>query len=294
MNNSDALARSNAFPIRNLVWLTLVWATLVGAVLIWQSYNYTGFFAWVAEQQFRLFDRLFPTATILLVVFILSLPLLILIALRLRRRHKKYGSPSAREVLARDISLRKVLGFIAIAAFVGAAILMLIGQSIGSLTDKPIANLSFQTGAAPTSGYIDTRALVLTDRISFYREALPLAGRTLYVVPVVENADSKAIKYFLEIPKQDAEPAQRRDISGFMKAQSVPGGLAQLYENAGYDISEPTYIIFEDHISARWPWFSAAGTATVAGLLLLLGVLVQTVSIRRQSKKLKEAVNSKL
>lgn len=278
-------------PVRMIAWIGLAWALVVSAILVWQAYNYTGVYGWIAEWQFRHFERLYPIATIAIIVALLSLPFILIVLFRTRRRRQLYGSPPEQIVLRREGLVSKTLTGLAIAAGIISIGLAIAGLAIGGLAERPITNLSFAPDAAPTSGDVKSRAVVMTNRIGYYREGNFLAGRDLYVAPVAANTESTSIKYFMEIQERAASPARIQDISGFMKAQALPGGLEQLYENAGYQIDDQTYVIFADRASARWPLLSAAGAMAVMTLLLLIGFALQKVYLRRQINKSRRSVN---
>lgn len=273
-------------PIRGLVWLLMGWAALVALVLIWQAYTYTGFFAWLAERQFALFDMHFPAATILLLIFLLSLPIILLILLRLSKRRRKYGPISPEQSLDRNRIVQKWLVSFCLLSLIVAGGLALTGYGIGAFSEKPTTRLMFEPSAQPSDGYVEARTLVLTDRLAFYRQGTALSGRKLLVAPVVRDADDKNIKYFLKIAEQEATPARILEFEGFLKEEAVPGGLAELYRNAGYSVADQTFIIFEDHLSARWIWYSYAISACFGALFFLLGYLVVSVFNRRVKKQI--------
>lgn len=290
MTESDS-ASDQKMPVRKIAWIGLAWAMVVSAVLVWQAYNYTGIYASIAEWQFRNFERLYPIATIALIVALLSLPFVLIIIFRKRRRRQLYGSPPGQVMLRREGLVSRSLAGLAIAAGLIALGLAIAGLAIGGLGERPLTNLSFAPDAAPTSGDVKSRAVVMTNRIGYYREGNFLAGRDLYVAPIAANTQSTNIKYFLEIQDRAASPARVQDITGFMKAQALPGGLEQLYENAGYEIDDRTYVIFEDRASARWPLLSAAGAMALMALLLAIGFALQKLYLRRQVNKRRRSAN---
>jgi len=120
--------------MHKLVWLLVGWGALVAAFFWWQAYNYVGFFAWIAERQFALFDELYPVATIVLIALILCLPLIVLILFRMAKRRRKYGPATPQQSLDSNRRIQKWLGGVGIAALLVAGGLVLYALSVGSFT----------------------------------------------------------------------------------------------------------------------------------------------------------------
>lgn len=259
----------------------------MAAVLAWQAYAYSGLFSLLAEWQFRTFDRMFPIATIALVVFVLSLPFIILIGVRLWRR-RKAGEPIIRKRLRiSDIVVQKTFAALTISAAIVSLVLAVLGLRIGGTGDSEKASgvLEVSDVAIADGSRVRARAWTLTNRVGFYIERFVVTGRELYVVPLASGLEDAGIQVFLEVPRPPSLGEQgwieegriaperrpeRREVTGVVRRAALPGGLERLYQNAGYRIEHPTYVIFKDTPSARWPFFSAA--ADIAILALLLGI----------------------
>lgn len=286
MNEHQDQAHSRSrIRIRTIGYVGLAVATVVALILTWQSFIYRGLFAALAEWQFRNWDRMWPFATIATLTGLVLLPFVLLVAWRLRRRRRLLGRADRLTVVARDTLIASVLKILAIVFGIIAAILVVYAFSIGTLADKPVANLSLEESATPEAGLVNARGTVMTDRVGYYRERLVFFGRDLYVAPLANSGTDNSIRFFVEIPQQDLERPERREFEGFLRRSAVPGGLERLYQNAGYEISRPTYIIFQDLSSARWPFFSAAGDLGLIALLLAICWLV----LRRHIGKIKDA-----
>lgn len=244
-------------------------------------------FSLLAEWQFRTFDRMFPIATIALVVFLLSLPFIILIAVRLWRR-RKTGEPLIRRSLRiSDIVVLKTFAGLTIFAAIVSLVLAVLGLRIGGTgdSDRPSGVLEVSGVAVADGTRVRARAWTLTNRVGFYIERFVVTGRELYVVPLTSDVDDTGVQVFLEVPRPPSLGEQgwidqdriaperrpeRREVTGVVRRAALPGGLERLYRNAGYRIEHPTYVIFEDAASARWPYLSAA--ADIAILTILLGL----------------------
>ena len=114
----------------------LAWASLVIAVLAWQTYAYSGVIAFLAEWQFRNFDRFFPIATIALLTALLVLPFVIVLMIRLRRMAKD-APPSRHEIIRRQTVGRRFTQVLSIGSFAAALIVVVIGVSAPGLNEKP-------------------------------------------------------------------------------------------------------------------------------------------------------------
>lgn len=271
--------------VRTIAYIGMAVATVVAAVMVYQAYTYQRLFAWLAEWQFRYLDHMYPFATIALITGLVSLPFVILIVARLRRRRRLFGRPDRAILLRRDTLVAIGLKYSAAAFAVGAVVLMILGFMITPIGDKPAVQLSLNSPAAPTRGLIAAEGTLLTDRIGLYRERFVITGRDLYVAPLVPTGSDTAIRYFVQVPQRDAGEPERRKISGILRPDAMPGGLRRLYENAGYTIGSPIYVIFDDARSSRWPFLSAASDLGLLAFLLAACWLI----MRRHLKQLREA-----
>ncbi|GGB75464.1 hypothetical protein [Blastomonas aquatica] len=269
------------YSVHRISWFATAWGLLVIAVLVWQSYSYTGVFAWLAEWQFRRFDRMFPVVTIFLLTLLLILPALLLIGWRLRERRRLYGRANLGLLTRRGTFLGKWLAILSGLFFIVSVGLALFGLSVSSGDDQPVRSFSL-TNPAPAAGReVQARAWVRTDRIGYYRERLIFTERDLYVAPLTVGENPSDIQVFIQVsPTKDAVAAKRRVIKGFLREAAIPGALERLYQDAGYRIKRPTYLVFQAGTSARWPFLSAAADLALIALLLGLGALLTRRHVR--------------
>ena len=285
MSEAETVARPRErVSVRTIAYIGMAAATVVAAVMVYQAYTYQRLFAWLAEWQFRHLDHMYPFATIALITGLVSLPFVILIVVRLRRRRRLFGRPNRAILLRRDSLVATGLMYSAAVFAVGAVVLLILGFLITPIGDKPAVQLSLNNPAAPTRGLIATDGTLLTDRVGLYRERFVITGRDLYVAPLVPTDRDTAIRYFVQVPQRDAGEPERRKISGILRPDAMPGGLRRLYENAGYTIGSPTYVIFDDARSSRWPFLSAASDLALLAFLLAACWLI----MRRHLKQLRE------
>lgn len=259
---------------RTLGWVATAWIGMVASVLVYQTVRYAGVVGWLAEWQFRTFEQFFPVATIVVLTALLSLPFALLILLRLRKSEKMRNTGAA-EHLAENTVIASVFLRFGIALTGGiAAVLFFVGLAQGTLSDKPVRvslqQLSGGSASDGAKGRVELRATVMLDRLGYYREGFLFTSRELWVAPVVADPQAKSFTTFVQVSRSMAKEPQQMNMVGYLKPEGIPGGLAQLYRNAGYRVTEKPHLIYADLRSARWPYWSAA--ADFAILLLFLSV----------------------
>ena len=262
---------------RTLGWVTAAWIALVAAVLVYQTVRYNGVVGWLAEWQFRTFEQFFPVATIVVLTALLSVPFAAVILLRLRQSDR-IGSAATASHLLHNTEIASV--FLKFGIFVTggiAAALLVIGFAQGTLSDKPVPlsleKLSDARARKGAEGKVRLRATVMLDRIGYYREGFLFTSRELWVAPVVSDPRTKTFTTFVQVNRPTAETARQVDVVGYLKTESIPGGLAQLYRNSGYVVEGKPHLIYADLRSVRWPYWSAAADFAVLLLILSLAAL---------------------
>ncbi|MBB5731586.1 hypothetical protein FHS61_000579 [Altererythrobacter atlanticus] len=277
--------RGDNVVIAPFVWAGAVWATFVAGVLIWQAVEYQGVFAWIAELQFRHFDRLFPVATVVSITALLSLPFIVIVAYRLRRRRQLLGRPKQDERLRRERKIRLLLAVPAGISAVLAVVLFFLALSIGGFSEKAVTTISLSSEEEPPNGMAITRGWLMMNRKGFYTEKGLFGERELMVVPLVQDAETNRVRYFVEISPFEDQQAQFRTVEGLLRKKALPGGLGTLYENSGYVIERPTHILYRSRASARWPLLSAAGNLAFFAFLLGLGLALHHWHVRSMKRQ---------
>lgn len=281
--------KNRRVSIATLTVITAGWSLVVAGVLIYQAVTYTGLFAFLAEWQFARWNALFPVATIALITFLLSLPFLVLILWRLQRQRRHYGRATPAATITRDKQILKWLLGAAAGLFLIGAILAGAAMSIGGFADRGPTVISASAPPPDDASWVRIRGAMLNDRVGYYQERFVIAGRELYVVPIAASGDATSIRYFAEVePRQSGGEITNDAFEGILRRASLPGGLQTLYENEGLSLTQPTYVIFRDRPSARWPYLSAAGDLSLLGLLCLLCFGL----FRLRLKRLEKAVES--
>lgn len=261
---------------RTLGWVTAAWIGAVTAVLVWQTVRYNGIVGWLAEWQFQTFDRFFPVATVVLLTALLSLPFAALIFVRLRKRYRAEDAVPSRNLIDKTV-IASIFFKFGIAASAGiAAVLFFVGLAQGSLAEKPVPVKLSQLSAEnlEAEGKVKLRATVLLDRIAYYREGFIFTSRELWVAPLVTDPQSRDFTTFVQVSRSKAEDPRLVETVGYLKPEGIPGGLAQLYRNSGYRVSEKPHLIYANLRSVRWPYWSAAADFAVLLLMLTFAAMI--------------------
>lgn len=269
---------SSRIRTRTLGWVTAAWTAVVAAVLVWQTIRYNGLVGWLAEWQFKTFDRFFPVATVVLLTALLALPFAVILFVRLRKAYRGGEEGLQSQLIERAALASVFFNFGIIASAVIAVALFFIGLAQGSIAEKPVSvNLSQLvergTRGPLLEGKVKLKGTVLLDRIGYYREGFVFTSRELWVAPVVTDARSNDFTTFVQIKRAKATDPRTTEIIGYLKSEGVPGGLAQLYTNSGYAVAGKPNLIYSDLRSVRWPYWSAASDFAVLLLLLSVGAI---------------------
>ena len=270
---------------RTIAYIGLAVAAVAAGVMTWQAFAYRGLFAYLAEWQFERFDSMFPVATVVFVTALLAAPFALLVWLRLRRQRQLYGKPDRARLARRDAWLAAGLKWAAALFVLVAATAAVFGVATTMTWDKPMIGLTLAPDARPTQGLVAARGTVLIDRVGRYRESFLVAKRDLYVAPLVVGDSDQRLQYFVELSGPDAASMPDGEIKGVLREAALPGALERLYRNAGYRIEHPTYVIFRDAASARWPFLSAAAECALLALLFASGWLLMRRHVRGLSRK---------
>jgi hypothetical protein len=262
--------------------------------------------------------------TFIAVTTLFALPLLLLVwVLRMRqRRDERLGDArfdNQRIMIGRLGRLQGLFSGIAIGSILAAVISLLLilglpgtGDTARSIVVGSPAALAPPEGKSTITGYVD-----LAETAQF-NENLLLVKRTLYFAPVRASAGERApIKYFVEVRRDDLRnknfheiefPKDKdkvhawrfrvRDIqftpylSGVLRKDGLPGEIVNLYRYAGYEVSEPNYVLFRSRGRLTWRYFVIAAqfaiSAIVASLVGLLFARRRKALARKSSDELDE------
>lgn len=284
MEHSTSDRAKKRAQLRRLEWIITVWACILLILLLWHTYHYKGVIAVISEWQFRTFERMYPSLTVGLLVLFFSLPMLLLLQVRLHRYRRKYGSPPEALRRIRDRRVNRRVGYVAI-----FAALISIVAVIAVIIDRPPkfpekTDLSFSEFER-SNGLVDTTAWVGFDRLGYYEQRSLLSRTGQYLAPITKNSDSTTIEYFLLVNANEPKPAATMNISGYVRKSRLPGGFERLFNNEGYRVSRPTYVVYPNVQSAFKPYFGFAESVIRIALVLALGWLFHRMWIRRSRHK---------
>lgn len=267
-----------------------VWIAVVGIVMLWQSINYSGVIAVLAEWQFDAFGRYYPALTCVLVIMILSVPAFILLL-----RPAKKGPSSDPKVRVWRSSRDFLNGLVAVG---GGMALLAIGMLVAMLflpgpggeiqqimLDRPAT-------ALPREGATTLNGAIVYDRTAAFDTDQFLTARSARYAPIVApGARDPNLQFFVELPPVDQ--ATRRgatSMTGILKRGALPGEIVQLYRYAGYRVEQPFYVLHSGMASLRRPYLVVAAQLAIGALVALLFGLIQW---RRERRLHREAVDRK-
>ena len=285
---------------RTRIFLAL-WFVVIVAFFTWQSGAYSGVVALLAEWQFNEFGVYLPLLTLLLLIAVLA-PIPAVIARALQGRNRKTATPrgtAPARTMADALRFRNFLGFAAGSCVIAAIIALLL--ILGLPTDQGTVQQLGATASAPQphEGPAEIRGSILYTRTSAFDEHLWFYGRNVRFAPVVEHGvDDTVVRYFVELPPTNQfAPATTGEVAvrrGILKRNGLPGEIQRLYQYAGYSLSDPHYVLFSSAEVMRWPFFAWASEFAIAGVLIGLAGLVQTLRCRRLSHRIAQSTDESL
>lgn len=265
--------------------LVSIWIALVTLLLLWQAANYESVMSVIAEWQFGIIGRYYPTLTYLLVVLLLTLPTLLLFS--------RPRAPTTRSV---EATLLRSAGTFSRALFATAAALLVValGVLLSILrlpSDKgPLQDIALNQAVVvmPHEGLTRLTGSIAYDRTTAFDEDLIITRRNQRFAPMMQaGASPSDLQYFVELPvATDANRQATSTMTGVLQRGGLPGEVIRLYRYAGYRVEEPYYVLFTGTRSIRWARFVIATELIIASVLVGLLGLWQ----RRRSRKLIEAL----
>lgn len=272
---------------RTVPRLLLAWSILVAAILLWQSLKYRGLASAAAEWQFERFGHYFPLLTLLLLVASLGFPIFYLLFRRprIRTRTRDGATDEATLVQAHATVFRNRLAWLS-AGFAVAALfplLLALGQPRAGDRFNPV---SVANPAPPAEGATALTGSIRFDRASTLDGDMLLLRRQLRFAPVQPaNGAPSRIRYFVELREGETQAAPGASRQGILERGGLPGEVATLYRDAGYDIAEPHYVLFASAVSMRWPFLALAAQLGLLALLTAIAATVQGWRLRKMRRQ---------
>lgn len=278
---------------------TSVWLIVCLLLLLWWAIRYRSLVEMLAEWQFSLLGRYYPSLTVSAVVLILALPIAMIVGGYRRRRRRRFdaaaSSPATPEVLiARAIrsAQRGRLFFSGIAVVTALVAVVVLLRMLSLPSDSgAVRTVVGVAGSVQPEGAAAFARPLRIGRVARIEENVGLARRVMYIAPVYlprrEDGDA-----FLTIVEPSSTPPLRFTpiASGVLVEGGLPREVTNLYRAAGITVPERSYLLMRDGAMVRWRSLvlgvqTALLALVAAGIALLLG---------RQARRLRRvmAVNS--
>lgn len=257
---------------------------VVVGFVTWQSSTYSGIVALLAEWQFTAFGVYRPLLTLcLLVAGLVLLPPLCAWLLRSgARRRGRDRSNSLHGAIRSAERFRNVLLLASLCCLVACGVVLALARALPTDSGN-VQHLtaSVSTPAAPTEGLSRVSGTILYDKTVEFEENLWFIRYKMHFAPIVDHgAGDRAVRYFIELPSgEKAAPAPAlaaHEGRGILKRQGLPGELVRLYQNAGYSVASPNYVLFRSPEIMRWPYYAWAWAFGTAAVLIGFCALIQT------------------
>ncbi|MGT2514678.1 hypothetical protein ACVOMT_11015 [Sphingomonas panni] len=273
-----------------LARIMTLWVLVVLLYFLWEMLHYSGLYATLAEWQFDQFGQFAPTLTFVLPVLLFASPALLLLRDRHQRDDPRYADQSP--VVAAHISavrFRQFLFVVASALLSAAVVIALV--ALTRTADRRADRIVTADPAGVTaadSGAAKLRGTILYDRTAAFAQNLLVTRRGVRFAPIVAAGTYPAmpqIAYFVELEPRDQArmtPNERvEDRTGTLVRNNLPGSIERLYRYAGLRVTRPYYVLYNSTRTMRAPYWVVAAQLTLAGLVMLIAGLLQTVHLRR-------------
>ncbi len=260
--------------------LMSLWIAIVGIVIFWQSINYRGVVAVVAEWQFDIIGVYYPTLTCLLLILLLTLP----VSLFVMKPRKRRGNLSA-EMQAWQSARAFLRALSALAGgLVAVSLAMLVAMLALPNNDGPVQQIVLDRPmvALPREGITTINGAILYARTAAFDTDQLFTGRSARFAPIVApGSQDQNLQFFVELPPVDQQTRRGAiSMTGILKRGAMPGELVQLYRYAGYRVEQPFYVLHSDAASLRRPYIVVIVQLLLAALLIGVLAAVQWRRVR--------------
>lgn len=192
------------------------------------------------------------------------------------------------EALRLNQNLRRTL--FALAGGLGGAALVVLGWTLTLPTlsaPTAVVAVGSRQSLNPPLGSISLKGGILYDRTSVFAQNLIFKTRGVRFAPIIDPQDPvPTIRYFIELQPSDiqngdivVEPVSR---TGLLRMNALPGSVVQLYKYAGFDVSNPHYVLYTDPLTIKWPYYVTAIQLACAALICLIAALFQHHHVERR------------
>jgi len=264
--------RRNAIRIGLVVWLCAVLA-----FFFWETFAYRGLIARVGEWQFGDLGGYFPNFTLAAAVILFGIPTLFLFSMR------KVSEESASEVALR--AANRFLYVLCAAALLCAVIGGYRLWTGYAMVRSGGAAIRLNAGGQPPAGF-NYGLVELTGRVQLDRQG-GLGARTWFsstgarFSPILgEKQSGASVTYLVEVDQKGAAPVVGT-VAGLLVRNGLrPDGI-RLFEDNGYHLSDPHYVLFTKSTTVLRPYQMEALKWDLFALMLAMVAAYQRWRIRK-------------
>jgi hypothetical protein len=266
------------------------WMIVVAIVLLWQTVSYRGAMAVVGEWQYNTFGRQYPTFNFVFLVFALTLPgYLLFLKPRTRSSSEQPEAATFRSALTLlKVMFGAAIGFGA-ATLVTLAVMLTLPGSTGVVQRIDLANPNL---LPPREGPTQISGSIIYERTAGFDEDLLLTRRTYRFAPIVgSRQNANDVQFFVQIPPVDDQSRRgTTTMNGVLKRNGLPGELVRLFRYAGFNLTEPHYVLYAEPTAMRWPYLMTMVQFMIGALLALIIGLLQQRRVRSIDRDIHEPV----
>ncbi|MBT2185359.1 hypothetical protein [Sphingobium nicotianae] len=313
------MSRQLNFAVRVLGF----WVAVVSLFFLFQSVEYRGIVAQLAEWQYLEFKRYWPALTFVALTTLFSAPLIIAVWLLRVRQRRDEGLGPARVDDGRIIRSRlgRLQGFfmgMCAGSLLAVVIILILRLQLPSDQGTPRSIvLGSPDAIAPVEGRAVLTGTVDLSETAQYNEDLFLVKRTLYFAPIREatpgpdTAKNEPLRYFVEVRRNDVKgydaikfPDQKKLVrvwrfrvpegaftpylQGVLRRRALPGEMMSLYRYAGYDVDSDTYVLFSSPEKLSWHYYVLAGEFGLSALISGIAAIIFGRRKRAVTRRLQE------
>lgn len=261
---------------------------LMALVIVWQTVEYRGVIAVIAEWQFDVLGRYRPILTYLIIMTLLSVPLYLAGFFQKQSTRRRAALPT--RATRRALRLAWSLLLTGLTLAIGAAVAYALIPTPPDLQSTR-AHFTVSTLGAPPTGPVTLEGDVMYDRTTALDERMWLLARSIRFAPVVvpgAGGRGGTLRYFVAFPATEAgkRAASPSGWTGVLRQGALPGEVVRLYRYAGYRVATPHYVLFTQPDMLTWSDRLLAFHLLVSALIALIGGMLQLAHARRMLREL--------
>jgi uncharacterized membrane protein len=256
--------------------LLIGWLAIVALFFIWQSAMYAGLVARFAEWQFARFGGYYPLASLLLLIVVLGVPVLYVLSQRAQRERKAATALDQGQLFVKFLATLAALAAITAVALLGYAFTLSLSSGTPIRIDAQSADFTLHdNGPATITG------TALFDRVAIMDADTPFSGWAVRFAPMTGKGEKGTkLRYFVQTSGPALAPATK-EFTGTLRRNALRGDIVRLFEDVGYEVASPHYVLYTDRFAMRLPYFWGAFQSALVALVLGLAAGAQRWRLRR-------------